>query len=71
MDRKDVFEYVKKLQTAGSLRNLKGLLYFTDGDGIYPEKPTDYETAFIFYREKALHQKVPVWACKLYMDESC
>lgn len=70
-DFRPVFEYVKKLQTAGSLRNLKGLLYFTDGDGIYPEKPTDYETAFIFYREKALHQKVPVWACKLYMDESC
>lgn len=26
----------------------KGLLYFTDGDGIYPRKATAYKTAFIF-----------------------
>ena len=68
-DFRPVFEYVEKLRATGALLNLKGLLYFTDGDGIYPERPTDYQTAFIFYREKALHQKVPVWAHKLYMDE--
>lgn len=68
-DFRPVFEYVENLRSTGQLRNLKGLLYFTDGDGIYPEKPTDYQTAFIFYREKAFHQKVPVWAYKLYMDE--
>lgn len=68
-DFRPVFEYVEKLRSTGTLRNLKGLLYFTDGDGIYPAKPTDYQTAFIFYREKSLHQKVPVWAYKLYMDE--
>lgn len=68
-DFRPVFEYVEKLRDTGALRNLKGLLYFTDGDGIYPEKPADYQTAFIFYREKALHQKVPVWAHKLYMDK--
>lgn len=68
-DFRPVFEYVEKLRATRELHNLKGLLYFTDGDGIYPEKPTDYQTAFIFYQEKALHQKVPVWAHKLYMDE--
>ena len=60
-DFRPVFAYVQDLRNTGALRNLKGLLYFTDGDGIYPERPTDYQTAFIFYREKALHQKVPVW----------
>ena len=69
-DFRPVFAYVQNLRNTGALRNLKGLLYFTDGDGIYPERPTDYQTAFIFYREKALHQKVPVWAHKLYMDET-
>ena len=69
-DFRPVFEYVEKLRTTGALRNLKGLLYFTDGDGIYPEKPADYQTAFIFYREKAFHQKVPAWAYRLYMDEN-
>lgn len=68
-DFRPVFEYVEKLRAAGNLHNLKGLLYFTDGDGIYPEKPTTYQTAFIFYQEKALHQQVPVWAYKLYIDE--
>lgn len=68
-DFRPVFEYVENLRSSGQLRNLKGLLYFTDGDGIYPEKPTDYQTAFIFYREKAFHQKVPVWAYKLEISE--
>ena len=67
-DFRPVFECVKKLQTAGSLRNLKGLLYFTDGDGIYPETPTDYKTAFVFYKEKEQHQKVPAWATCLTLD---
>ena len=69
-DFRPVFEYVEELRHKGALHNLKGLLYFTDGDGIYPEKPTNYQTAFIFYREKAFHQKVPVWAHRLYMDEA-
>ncbi len=42
------FAYVADLRNTGALRNLKGRLYFTDGDGIYPERPTDYQIAFIF-----------------------
>ena len=67
-DFRPVFEYVEKLRRERNLKNLKGLIYFTDGDGIYPEKATDYETAFVFYKEKSLHQKVPAWAVKLYLD---
>ncbi len=67
-DFRPVFEYVEKLRSERKLKDLRGLLYFTDGDGIYPEKATDYETAFVFYKEKALHQKVPAWAVKLYLD---
>ncbi|MBP8796185.1 MAG: hypothetical protein KBG87_02675, partial [Lachnospiraceae bacterium] len=67
-DFRPVFEYVEKLREERKLKNLKGLLYFTDGDGIYLEKATDYETAFVFYKEKSMHQKVPAWAVKLYLD---
>ena len=67
-DFRPVFDYIEKLRSERKLKNLKGLLYFTDGDGIYPEKPTDYETAFVFYKEKVLHQKVPAWAVRLYLD---
>ena len=68
-DFRPVFEHVKMLRSEGRIRNLKGLLYFTDGDGIYPQRPTTYQTAFVFYHEKALHQQVPTWATKLYLDD--
>lgn len=64
-----VFEYVEELRRKRELKNLKGLLYFTDGDGIYPQKATDYGTAFVFYQEKSRHQQVPAWAVKLVLDE--
>ena len=40
-DFRPVFEYVEELRAKKELKDLKGLLYFTDGDGIYPEIPTD------------------------------
>ena len=67
-DFRPVFEYVEELRTKKELKDLKGLLYFTDGDGIYPEIPTDYKTAFVFYKEKEQHQKVPAWAACLTLD---
>lgn len=67
-DFRPVFEYVEELRAKKELKDLKGLLYFTDGDGIYPEIPTDYKTAFVFYKEKEQHQKVPTWAACLTLD---
>lgn len=67
-DFRPVFEYVEELRAKKELKDLKGLLYFTDGDGIYPEIPTDYKTAFVFYKEKKQHQKVPAWAACLTLD---
>ena len=67
-DFRPVFEYVEELRAKKELKDLKGLLYFTDGDGIYPETPTDYKTAFVFYKEKEQHQKVPAWATCLTLD---
>ena len=67
-----VFVFVEKLRAAGALKKLKGLLYFTDGDGIYPEDPTDYETFFVFSRRDFLDgeqaDRVLKWAGKLYLD---
>ena len=67
-DFRPVFEYVEELRAKKELKDLKGLLYFTDGDGIYPEIPTDYKTAFVFYKEKEQHQKVPAWAACVTLD---
>ncbi|WP_302418088.1 VWA-like domain-containing protein [Blautia marasmi] len=68
-DFRPVFTYVEKLIEKKKIRNLKGLLYFTDGDGIYPPKKPDYETAFIFIKEPPENVKIPSWAIRLYLDE--
>ena len=70
-DFRPVFTYVENLQAKGELRDLRGLLYFTDGFGLYPEKATPYETAFVFRADRDyLDRDVPGWAMKLYLSDS-
>ena len=67
-DFRPVFEKVEELRRSGTFENLKGLIYFTDGYGTFPEKPTDYDTAFVFIEDSDYEdEKVPDWALKLYM----
>ncbi|MDK2808089.1 MAG: hypothetical protein PWP24_823 [Clostridiales bacterium] len=67
-DFRPVFDYVETLKGQGKLVNLKGLLYFTDGYGIYPKKRTSYKTAFVFSGEDFYDEKVPPWAMKIVLD---
>lgn len=68
-DFRPVFNYIEDLRAAGELENLKGLMYFTDGFGEYPKKPTDYDTAFVFWRDEELDDTgVPDWAIKLFIE---
>lgn len=67
-DFRPVFEKVQELRDSGEIMNLKGLIFFTDGYGIYPEKPTDYDTAFVFPEDEDYEdENVPDWALKLYI----
>lgn len=67
-DFRPAFNYVEELRQKGDIENLKGLMYFTDGFGIYPDKPTDYDTAFVFWKDEEMgDDKVPSWAIKLYI----
>ena len=44
-------------------------MYFTDGFGEYPKKPTDYDTAFVFWKDEELDDTgVPDWAIKLFLE---
>lgn len=63
-----VFDLVEKLRKGGALKRLKGLLYFTDGDGVYPQKPTPYETAFVFATRRALGFSLPRWIIPLCLE---
>lgn len=67
-DFRPAFAYVEKLRAERQIGTPKGLMYFTDGKGIYPKKPTDYETAFVFVRDEDPDVSgVPDWAMTLYI----
>lgn len=66
-DFRPAFAYVNELREQGELLNLNGLLYFTDGKGIYPKKRPDYRTAFLFLEEYE-EAAVPPWAMRLSLE---
>lgn len=68
-DFRPAFAYVNRLVEEGAFQNLKGIIYFTDGYGIYPKKRPDYETAFVFMEEDFSDAQVPPWAIKLVIEK--
>ena len=69
-DYRPVFLYVDDLRSKGALRELRALLYFTDGYGTYPSRPTDYETAFVFCEgEDYDDTSVPDWAIPVILPK--
>ena len=71
-DFRPVFEYVDKLVDSGELKNLKGMIYFTDGFGKIPQQRPRYSTAFAFMREDTLKNEppeLPAWAFKVILEE--
>lgn len=69
-DFRPAFEYVEMLMANHSFTRLKGLLYFTDGQGIYPRKMPPYDTVFVFMKEDYEDVDVPPWAMKMILEES-
>ena len=63
-DFRPVFTRVAELQRAGAFTNLRGLLYFTDGMGAYPQKRPPWDTAFILLEEPPMVVKFPPWAIR-------
>ena len=68
-DFRPVFDYVDNLIQNKEFDDLKGLIYFTDGYGIYPEQCKDYDVAFVFLGDDDNAPKVPPWAIKLVLLE--
>lgn len=67
-DFRPVFQYVDQLIRDGAFTNLRGIIYFTDGAGIFPERKPDYDAAFVFVGDEGLDPDVPVWAIKLVLQ---
>ncbi len=60
---------MKEQQEKKEIRSLKALIYFTDGDGIYPGSKPDYETAFVFLHKTEKMELVPPWAIRLVAEQ--
>ena len=67
-DFRPVFRYVQELIDKKEFRNLKGLLYFTDGLGTYPQSPPPYQTAFLFLDDEMNNYEVPTWAMRVILE---
>ncbi len=67
-DYRPVFEYVRQLREKRELAALKGLIYFTDGYGIYPAQPPGYDVMFAFDGQDDFRPPCPAWAMAVTLD---
>lgn len=68
-DFRPAFAYVDEMIRQHTFEHLRGMIYFTDGRGIYPAKRPVYETAFVFMEEEYEDVDVPPWAIKIILEE--
>ena len=66
-DFRPAFGYVNELLARQAFYHLRGLIYFTDGYGIFPMKKPLYDTAFVFWDEHYRDIDVPPWAIRLVL----
>lgn len=67
-DFRPLFSYVNSLVDSDEFENLKGLIYFTDGFGVFPAKKPPYDAAFVFIDdENGNNYNIPSWAIKLVL----
>lgn len=67
-DFRPALEHIDCLVAAGELRGLKGVIYFSDGRGIFPSTPPEYEVTFAFLKHRYDDIDVPSWVRRLVID---
>ena len=68
-DFRPAFEYVDDLIEKREFEQFKGLIYLTDGYGIFPEKAPDYDAMFVFINNEDTKLTIPWWVIKVEVDE--
>ena len=68
-DFRPVFDHVQQLVEQGAFHHLKGLLYFTDGLGVYPAYRPSFEAAFVMLAGQGSPERVPPWGIRLLISE--
>ena len=67
-DFRPAFARIEELRAEGPLREMQGVLYFTDGKGTYPAKRPPFEVAFLFLENGEPPPEVPPWAMRLVLQ---
>ena len=67
-DFRPAFRYVDGLVERGEFAHLPGLLYFTDGYGVFPDVPPAYRAVFVMLRYRYDDIDLPAWAEKLILE---
>lgn len=61
------FRHVERLRGEGELRDLRGMLYFTDGSGLYPKEEPDYAVWFVMLEGSYDAIDMPEWIHRLIL----
>ena len=67
-DFRPAFRRIDELVENGEFARLGGVLYFTDGYGVFPEKAPDYPVAFVMLQYRYDDINIPRWAMTLILD---
>lgn len=67
-DFRPVFDRVAQLRRTDAHHRLRGVLFFSDGRGIFPSAPPDFETTFVFLKHRFDDIDVPAWVRRLVID---
>ena len=68
-DFRPAFWRIGELRRDGELKDLKGILYFTDGCGRYPEEEPDYQVWFVMLQGHFDTIDMPGWIHRLVLEE--
>ena len=68
-DFRPAFARIEELRQQGELRDLHGILYFTDGCGWYPRKEPDYQVWFVMLNGHFDAIDMPDWVHRLVLEE--
>lgn len=69
-DFRPAFAHVDELIRQKKFSDLRGLLYLTDGLGVFPKAVPEYPAAFMIIEDPKEKAKVPDWAIKLYVSKN-
>ena len=67
-DFRPAFRHIDGLIEAGEFAHLQGILYFTDGYGVFPDAPPAYRAIFVMLQYRYDDIDLPPWAEKLVLE---